>query len=102
MDLGASKVQRVSRTPGYEWSPAFSPDGGSIVFPRSAKVGEASHIYQSSLDGQRCREITTRPGVLDSDPSFSRDGARRQRPGGSGADQRCRPFAYARWRSRPS
>jgi len=89
----------LTRHPGGDFNPAFSPDGRFIVFSSDRDRYHASEIYMMEADGSAPTRLTRSPG-WDGSPSWSRDGKRiflySQRGGGlylysmnpDGTDQR--------------
>lgn len=66
--------RRLTRDAHFEFDPAFSPDGKSLVYTTWSDA-ELSTIYRIDLDGRNQRRLTTRPGYYHT-PRFSPDGTR--------------------------
>jgi Tol biopolymer transport system component len=89
----------LTRSPGGDFNPAFSPNGRFIAFSTDRDQYRASEIYVMAVDGSEPRRLTRSPG-WDGSPAFSPDGKRlyfySQRDGGlhlysmnpDGTDQR--------------
>jgi TolB protein len=70
--------RQITDTDAVERSPAFSPNGRSIVFSteisgRNGRVGERGNIVRIQTDGTDRRKLTD-TGIVVRDPSFSPDG----------------------------
>jgi TolB protein len=74
--LETKHVDRLTSTKETESSPAFSPDGRSVVFSSSRLGSGKSNLAILDLDGKRVRVLTDLQHASDSSPSFSRDGKR--------------------------
>jgi len=59
MDADGSNVQRLTKSPGMDIRPAWSPDGKRIVFT-SNRDGNYE-IYMMSADGSSVRRVTNHP-----------------------------------------
>jgi Tol biopolymer transport system component len=68
-------VVRLTQTARTEQTPAFSPDGKSIVFAADAGGSKGTYLFVCSVDGQNERQLTKDPAMSDSMPSYSRDGS---------------------------
>jgi TolB protein len=70
-----SGLRRLSPRGAYDESPAWSPDGRSIAFARSADVvsGLVTDIWVMLADGTRARRVTGHP-MEDKRPTWSPDG----------------------------
>ena len=64
---------RLTRSPGEDLEPRWSPDGTQVVF-MSDRDGDLE-LYVMKADGADPTRLTTSPG-LDGQPSWSPDGAR--------------------------
>jgi Tol biopolymer transport system component len=58
MNADGSKVRQLTRTPGYDGGPFFSPDGKRIVWRRFTESGETSDVFTMKLDGSDERRLT--------------------------------------------
>jgi len=72
MDADGS-VQRLTRTPGYDGGPFFSPDGSRIVWRRFSEDGATAEIYSMALDGGDVRQLT-RLGAMSWAPFYHPSG----------------------------
>jgi hypothetical protein len=70
--MDADGANRADLGPGT--NPAFSPDGGKIVFT-SNRDGDFE-IYTMAIDGTGVTQLTHNTGAFDGDPVFSPDGSR--------------------------
>ena len=77
IDLDGKKVTRLTETPAYEKKPSFSPDGRSLVFV-SEPTGDrfSSRVFRMQIDSREIMQLTKDSGICDSNPHYSRDGAR--------------------------
>lgn len=96
LELKTRKVSRVTqKTPEWEGTPAFSPDGNSLVFcaSRSLDAREPTHLYRCGLDGTGRLQLTSGKDAYDRFPAFSPDGSRLvfARAG------RLRPYSMGGW-----
>ncbi len=69
---GSAPRQVTFNTQGYEHSPAFAPDGKSVVFSANT-VDNDDEIYMIRLDSRKPVRLTHHAGV-DTHPRFSPDG----------------------------
>jgi TolB protein len=74
LDLETKQAERVAKTPDFEGTPAFSPDGKEIVFSASKTPGKSAHLFVCSLNGTNRRQLTFDSSVYDQYPPFSADG----------------------------
>ena len=74
LDLKIRRVVRLLKSPDYEGSPAFSPDGNSIIYAAGVVGDRADHIFVRCLDGSSSKQLTTED-YNDQAPSFSPDGS---------------------------
>jgi TolB protein len=76
MDADGSNPVDVSKSAAYDGWPAWSPDGGTIVFS-SNRAGPANigQLYAVDPDGSDVRKLTDGPGSFVQ-PSWSREGER--------------------------
>jgi len=58
MNIDGSGQTRLTRTPGYDGGPFFSPDGSRIVWRRFNKSGAVAEIHTMKPDGSDIRKIT--------------------------------------------
>jgi TolB protein len=49
-------VRQLTDDPGDDWDPAFTPDGGQIVW--SASRGGSLEIWLANADGSGARQLT--------------------------------------------
>ena len=59
MNADGSGQTRLTRSPGYDGGPFFSPDGSRIVWRRFNKSGTLAEIHTMKLDGSEVRKITS-------------------------------------------
>lgn len=75
-DFGTGRARTLSSTTGgVNQTPAFSPDGSTLVYAHAGESGDAE-LYQVSAAGGSARRITAGRGSLNMSPSFSPDGRR--------------------------
>ncbi|MBX9928872.1 MAG: hypothetical protein K2X99_08165 [Gemmatimonadaceae bacterium] len=73
-DLRAGSAKRVSTRLGSNSSPAFSPDGATLVF---ASGDDGTDLFASQpFEGEGPRRVTVGRGTTNTQPSFSPDGRR--------------------------
>ena len=58
MNADGSGQRRLTRTPGYDGGPFFSPDGNRIIWRRFDESGMMADIYTMKLDGSDVRRLT--------------------------------------------
>jgi len=75
LDLNSMRLTRITDTPDYEMSPAFSPDGRSIVYAAGHPGDRADHLFKRDLDTGHAKQLTS-ADANDTSPTFSPDGAR--------------------------
>jgi TolB protein len=73
MDTSGTNLVNLSKDPGYDRYPLFSPDGNRIVF-ESNRAGH-SQLLLMNADGSGVRVLVDGPGQLSA-PRFSPDGRR--------------------------
>jgi Tol biopolymer transport system component len=71
MDSDGQRLRRLTSSSGGEGEPAWTPDGGHIVY--TATTGTATQVWIMSADGGDNRQLTTASGGNHS-PSVSPDG----------------------------
>lgn len=76
LDLEAQNVRQLTTTGRVATSPAFSPDGQTIIYAGDDDEGSGMALFACSLDGQRVERLTRSSGVSDSLPRYSPDGSR--------------------------
>ena len=59
MNADGSEQTRLTRSPGYDGGPFFSPDGSRIVWRRFNKSGTLAEIHTMKPDGSEVRKITS-------------------------------------------
>ena len=74
LDMMTNKVTRITKSPGYENYPAFSPDGKSIVYQRGENLTLPRHLFLRSLQDNTCKQLTNAENTSDDHPYFSSDG----------------------------
>ena len=77
-DLRTGRSRVASTTQGgVNQTPAFAPDGRSLVYSHAYETGEGSDLFIVDLDGQApARRITVARGTINVSPTFSPDGRR--------------------------
>ena len=73
MNADGTNQTRLTNNPGFDITPAFSPDGSRITF--ASIRGNNQDIYVMNADGTNQTRLTTN-GSDDYDPTFSPDGSR--------------------------
>jgi Tol biopolymer transport system component len=75
MNADGSDQRNLTRTPGSDWSAAWSPDGREIVFvsSRGPAIQRGYGIYLMDADGSHLRRLV-RNGGKDPAPAWSPDG----------------------------
>ncbi|HXJ74249.1 MAG TPA: peptidase M28, partial [Candidatus Dormibacteraeota bacterium] len=58
MNADGSQARRLTRTPGYDGGPFFSPDGQRILWRRFDEKGVNADVYTMKLDGSDVRRLT--------------------------------------------
>ncbi len=58
MDADGSNVRQLTKTPGYDGGPFFSPDGQRIVWRRFDASGMNADVFTMKTDGTDVRQIT--------------------------------------------
>jgi Tol biopolymer transport system component len=73
MDADGENLRRLTRSPGYDGGPFFSPDGRRIVWRRFDDSGHKAEIWTMDVDGDDQRQIT-RLGALSWAPFYHPSG----------------------------
>ena len=76
LNLESQKVRRLTDTDSEETSPAFSPDGATVVYAAKPKTAKGSMIFSIAPDGANVKQLTDDPEASDVRPAYSRDGSR--------------------------
>jgi hypothetical protein len=58
MNADGSGQRRLTKTPGYDGGPFFSPDGRRIIWRRFDEKGTVADIYTMALDGSDVKRLT--------------------------------------------
>lgn len=58
MSADGSNVRRLTRKPGYDGGPFFSPDGQRIIWRRFTEKGDTADVHTMKLDGSDVRRLT--------------------------------------------
>jgi Tol biopolymer transport system component len=58
MNADGSKPRRLTRSPGYDGGPFFSPDGQRILWRRFDEKGVNADVYTMKLDGSDVKRLT--------------------------------------------
>jgi len=58
MKADGSELKRLTKTPGYDGGPFFSPDGERIVWRRFSENGATAEIYTINKDGTDEKKLT--------------------------------------------
>ncbi len=74
LDLTSKLVQRVTKTPLWERTPKFSPDGREILFAAGTAPMEPSHIFKCAVQGGTTIQLTFGDNTYDRFPSMSPNG----------------------------
>ncbi len=75
MKLDGTALKRLTETPDRKGDPAFSPDGGTIVYASTPLGGNGSQIFRIDADGGNLRQLTQNEHC-DLSPSYSPDGTK--------------------------
>jgi len=73
LDVESGRIRRLTRSPGYDGGPFFSPDGERIVWRRFSEDGARAEIHSARLDGGSER-VLTRLGVMSWAPFYHPSG----------------------------
>jgi dipeptidyl aminopeptidase/acylaminoacyl peptidase len=71
--LAVSAAENVTRSPGYDNQPSFTPDGAAMLFT-SARGGTATDIYRYDLATRQLTRVTATP-ESEYSPTVTPDGA---------------------------
>jgi len=74
LSLVTLRVSQLTQTKDTESRPAFSPDGGSVIYEATVPGSNGSCLFIRTLDGKQVRQLTNDPRVSDSMPRYSPDG----------------------------
>ena len=58
MDADGTNVRQLTRSPGYDGGPFFSPDGSKITWRRFNPDGNSAEIWTMDADGSNQRQLT--------------------------------------------
>lgn len=58
MNADGTDARRLTRAPGYDGGPFFSPDGQRIIWRRFSEKGDTADVYTMKLDGSDVRRLT--------------------------------------------
>jgi TolB protein len=76
-DQPSGRSRAISPTRGgVNQTPAFAPDGKTLVYAHAYESGEGSDLFVVGLDGSPARRITVARGTINVSPTFSPDGRR--------------------------
>lgn len=73
LELATGELVQLTRAPGYDGGPFYSPDGHRIVFRRFSEDGARAEILSMNADGSDERALT-RLGVMSWAPFFHPSG----------------------------
>src|SRR6185436_14879200 len=73
MNADGSGQRRLTRTPGYDGGPFFSPDGGRIVWRHFETNGTIADVFTMKLDGSDVQQVTDL-GCMSWAPDFHPNG----------------------------
>lgn len=76
LNMVSNRVSRLTKSTNYEATPAFSPDGKSVVYVAASTPTDATHIYVMSASGGTPIQLTSDPKAADCYPRFSSDGSK--------------------------
>jgi len=72
-DFGRETLTRVTHDPGFDWAPAWTPDGRRVVFS-SQLGGGVSSLFMGAADGSGAVERLTHSGNIQLPSAVSPDG----------------------------
>ena len=76
MDADGGNPVNLTRDDAYDQAPAWSPDGGHIVFERSGGGGRGPQVFVMNADGSGVERLTHEPQASwGRSPAWSPDGA---------------------------
>jgi len=73
LEVASGQIRRLTRSPGYDGGPFFSPDGSRIVWRHFSEDGARAEIHSIGIDGQD-EKILTRLGVMSWAPFYHPSG----------------------------
>jgi len=73
MNADGSNVRRLTKTPGYDGGPFFSPDGKRICWRRFSENGATAEVMTMNIDGSDQRQLT-RLGAMSWAPYYHPSG----------------------------
>jgi Tol biopolymer transport system component len=74
MNLDGSGLVRLTDDPAYDWQPAWTPDGKTLVFARRiSETPETEDMYALNVETNKLTRLTNLSGV-EGDPRVSADG----------------------------
>lgn len=73
MDAGGGNVRQLTKTPGYDGGPFFSPDGKRICWRRFSADGATAEVFTMNIDGSDERQLT-RLGAMSWAPYYHPSG----------------------------
>jgi Tol biopolymer transport system component len=75
LDLQTRTVRRLTKTEILETTPAFAPDGKSVVYSAGVGGRNGSHLFTLDLASKAVKPLTSGENISDHMPSYSPDGA---------------------------
>ncbi|MGE3180745.1 MAG: M28 family peptidase, partial [Phycisphaerae bacterium] len=58
MNADGNNVRQLTKTPGYDGGPFFSPDGKRICWRRFSEDGATAEVFTMNIDGSDVRQLT--------------------------------------------